>query len=429
MQRTEIKDLQEITETQEVSIYGWVQEIRVLKNLIFIVLRDHTGAAQVTIKKNEVSNSDEVSSLNRESVIKVTGTIVKDSISKLGLEIHAKSLEVLNKAEAPLPLGVIDPVEADFDTRLNNRFLDIRKPEKSLIFKIESSVLWGIREYLREMKFLEVHTPKIVAAATEGGADLFRVQYFEKEAFLNQSPQLYKEILISSGLNRVFEVGPAFRAEEHNTPRHINEFTSIDIEMSFADHNDAMQMLEYSVRNGIERVKNDYGEEMSSYGLNIRIPELPFPRITYEDCRKILVDKNMNLPFGEDFSPEHLREIGKKFEGFYFITDWPSSLRPFYTMPKPDDPEYTNSFDLQYQEKEITSGAQRVHNPELLKRRFIEKGLNPDDFEFYLKAFRYGMPPHAGWAIGLERLVMVLLDLPNIRDATLFPRDRTRIVP
>lgn len=429
MPRIEVKDLHKIPETENVVIYGWMQEIRVLKNVIFIILRDHTGTAQVTIRKNELSNAEEISTLNRESVIKVEGKLVKNTISKLGLEILATSIEVLNEADAPLPLGIIDPVEADFDTRLNNRFLDVRKPEKSLIFKIESSVLWGIREYLREMNFVEVHTPKIVASATEGGADLFRVKYFEKEAFLNQSPQLYKEILISSGLNRVFEVGPAFRAEEHNTPRHLNEFTSIDIEMSFADHNDAMEMLENVIRKGIEKVKNDLGEEMSNLGLELKVPELPFPRIKYEECREILKEKGMELPFGEDFSPDQLREIGNRFKGFYFITDWPASLRPFYTMPKPEDPKYTNSFDLQFNEKEITSGAQRVHNPKMLQDRFLEKGLNPDDFEFYIKAFRYGMPPHAGWAIGLERLVMILLDLSNIRDATLFPRDRTRIVP
>lgn len=429
MQRTYIGNLRNLEESSEVEIAGWTQEIRILKNLIFIVLRDHTGLIQVTVKRSDLENSEDLLSLNRESVIEVEGKLNKKSVSKFGMEISASRIIILNRSEAPLPLGVIDPVEADFDTRLNNRFLDTRKTEKSLIFRGESAILWGIRKFMKENSFVEVHTPKIVAAATEGGADLFGVKYFEKDAYLNQSPQLYKEILMSAGMDRVFEVGPAFRAEEHNTTRHLNEFTSIDIEMSFSNYNDAMNMLEKAVKSGVEMLNEELGEELRNNGIDVKVPEVPFPRITYEECRELLKKESMDLPFGEDFSTEQLRIIGSKFDGFYFITDWPASLRPFYTLPKEDDPKLTNSFDLQYKEIELTSGAQRVHDPEMLKKRFLEKGLNVEDFEFYIRAFRYGMPPHAGWAIGLERLTMILFNLPNIRETTLFPRDRTRITP
>lgn len=429
MQRTYIRELQDLPDESEVMLAGWIQEIRVLKNLIFIVSRDNTGLVQVTVRRGDLANSDEIASLNRESVIEVEGKLNKKSVSKFGMEISASTVKILNRSEAPLPLGVVDPVEADFDTRLNNRFLDARKPEKNLIFKGESAILWGIRKFMKENSFVEVHTPKIVAAATEGGADLFGVKYFEKEAYLNQSPQLYKEILMSAGMDRVFEVGPAFRAEEHNTTRHLNEFTSIDIEMSFSDHNDAMAMLENAVRSGVEMLNSEIGEELSRNGIDVKVPDVPFPRITYEECREMLRKESVDLPFGEDFSTEQLRIIGSKFDGFYFITDWPASLRPFYTIPKEDDPKLTNSFDLQYKEIELTSGAQRVHDPEMLKKRFLEKGLKVEDFEFYIRAFRFGMPPHAGWAIGLERLTMILFNLPNIRETTLFPRDRTRITP
>ena len=429
MQRTYVENLKEKVHGSGVTVSGWIQEIRGLKKISFLVLRDHTGVVQVTLKPENLANYTEIVQLNRESIITVSGELQMGSGAKAGIEILAQRIDLLNPAMAPLPLGITDPVEADFDTRLNNRFLDLRKHERGMIFKVESSLLWGIRKFLASVGFVEVHTPKIVAAATEGGADLFRVQYFEKEAFLNQSPQLYKEILISAGLNRVFEVGPAFRAEEHNTVRHLNEFTSVDIEMAFSDHNDAMTMLENAVKSGIEEVVSLYGETLSGMGKKLEIPATPFPRITYEECISVLEKQGITFTFGEDFTPEQLREIGKGFRDFYFITDWPASLRPFYTMAKPGNEKLTNSYDLQYGEKEITSGAQRVHDPEMLEKKFKQKGLDPSAFEFYIKSFRYGMPPHAGWGLGLERLAMIILDIPNIREVTLFPRDRTRIVP
>ncbi|MCL5441729.1 MAG: aspartate--tRNA(Asn) ligase [Candidatus Thermoplasmatota archaeon] len=429
MERTYLAKVQGAAVNSEINVCGWIQELRALKNIVFIVLRDNTGTVQVTLKPENISNINEVRELERESVICVTGVIPEKTKSTSNREIVASSLVILNRAEKPLPLGITDPVSADFETRLNNRFLDLRKRENALVFRIESSMLWGMRRFFHSKNFVEIHTPKIVAAATEGGADLFGVRYFEKEAYLNQSPQLYKEIMMSAGLDRVFEVGPAFRAEQHNTVRHLNEFTSVDIEMSFADHHDAMHMLENAIRAGIEGTLEELGPEIASSGIRMEIPEVPFPRISYRECIAFLKTRGVDVTFGEDFSPEQLREIGSQYSGFYFITGWPSSLRAFYTMPSAEDPEISNSFDLQYNEKEITSGAQRVHDPELLTKRFLSKGLNPDDFDFYIRAFRYGMPPHAGFGLGLERLVMILCNLQNIREATLFPRDRTRIVP
>ncbi len=429
MIRTAIGDLNSVGQGEKVRLNGWVQDLRRLKSIAFVVLRDHTGTVQVTLKPDALSNYNEVSELSRESVLEIEGKVDRKSGAKAGMEIQALSVNILNISRSPLPLGIDDPVEADFDTRLNNRFLDLRKKENNIIFRVESSLLWGMRKYLMSQNFVEVHTPKIVAAATEGGADLFKVKYFEKDTYLNQSPQLYKEILMSSGMDRVFEVGPAFRAEEHNTPRHLNEFTSVDIEMSFADHNDAMAMLENAVKSGIEEVLKNNADALKLLGKELKVPEVPFPRITYKECVKILEKKGSTFNYGEDFNTEHLKEIGGKFPGFYFITEWPATVRPFYTMPKQDDPSLTNSYDLQFGEKEITSGAQRVHDPDMLEKRFMEKGLNPSDFEFYIKAFRYGMPPHAGWGLGLERLTMIILDIPNIRSVTLFPRDRTRVVP
>ena len=413
----------------EVMLNGWVQDFRVLKTVSFIVLRDHTGVLQVTVKKDREVLQNAISSLQRETVVLVKGKLNKEALTKNGIEVVADSLTVLNISATPLPLGVIDKVNADIETRLNNRFIDLRKEENNLIFRSESELLWGIRRYLHEQKFVEVHTPKIVAAATEGGADLFPVQYFEKNAYLNQSPQLYKEILISAGFNRVFEVGPAFRAEKHNTPRHLNEFTSIDIEMGFSDHTDAMQMLQESIKSGVKQLRSTLGEYLNSHGINLPEPPDKFPKITYNECIEFLSNKNEVVNFGSDFTPENLKIIGSEFPSFYFITEWPSDLRAFYTMPKPGHEELSNSFDLQFKEFEITSGAQRVHDPGMLEMRLRKKGLNPDEFSFYTNAFRYGMPPHAGWGLGLERLTMIMLNLHNIREVTLFPRDRTRISP
>jgi aspartyl-tRNA synthetase len=424
-----VSDLRNIKEGEEVVLNGWLQEIRLLKNISFLVLRDHTGTIQITSKPDITSGYDKLAQITRETVITVTGTLTRKTQSKSGIEVLCKSIKVLNASKSPLPLGIIDPVSADIETRLTNRFLDLRKPEVALIFRTESELLWGMREFFHDSGFVEVHTPKIVAAATEGGADLFPVQYFEKQAYLNQSPQLYKEILISAGMNRVFEVGPAFRAEKHNTPRHLNEFTSIDIEMGFADHHDAMHMLQEGIKSGLRHLVSHKPDFVASLSQQIEVPEGDFPKITYRECIRKLDSHGETVKFGDDFTPEQLKLIGTEFTGFYFITEWPSSLRAFYTHPKPGDETVSNSFDLQYREFEITSGAQRVHDPAMLEERLMSKNLNPDDFSFYLNAFRYGMPPHAGWGLGLERLSLIILNLQNIREAILFPRDRTRITP
>jgi aspartyl-tRNA synthetase len=344
------------------------------------------------------------------------------------MEILGIEIEILSIAETPLPLGVIDRVSADLDTRLNNRFLDLRKPENLLIFQFESQLLFGIREFMNRENFIEVHTPKIVAAATEGGADLFKVEYFEKNAYLNQSPQLYKEILISSGFDKVFEVGPAFRAEKENTVRHLNEFTSIDMEAAFIDDKKAMEYLEEAISYAVNRTVDLMQSRLEENGYNVKKLETPFPRITYEKAMEYLNKKGLKLNFGDDFSPEANKILAEKFRGFYFITGWPADMRPFYTHPD-TNPSITKSFDLQLNDIEVTSGAQRIHNYKMLEDNFIKKGLNKNNFEFYEKAFKYGMPPHAGWGLGLDRLVMNLLGLNNVRESTLFPRDRTRLSP
>lgn len=412
---------------KDVNIYGWIQNSRIVGSLIFLEVRDVSGVTQaVLFRKSNQELFDKLKKINRESVVRISGKVV-ESQSKYGIEVQISEVEILNESMAPLPLGIIDPVEADLETRLENRFLDLRKPSKLAIFKIQSTISNSIRNYFIENGFIEIHTPKIVAAATEGGTELFPVQYFERKAFLSQSPQLYKEIMMSAGFDKVFEIAPAFRAEEHNTTRHLNEFTSIDIEVSFVDDEGVMRILEDVIKVSADSVRDKNKKELDLLGKEPLNTNYNFKRITYSEYIHMAKGKGFYIKDGEDLSTPILKGVGSDLREFYFITRWPRDLKPFYVQPY--DEKYSRGFDLQYGELEITSGAQRVHNPEVLIENLKKKGLNPESFSFYIKAFQYGMPPHAGWAIGLERLTMVLLDLNNIREATLFPRDRTRLTP
>ena len=409
---------------KELTVGGWIHDIRNLGGIAFILLRDREGIIQVTAIKKMLGKDSfqKITTLPRESVIMVKGEVKHNKEVKSGFEILPKEFKILSVANIPLPLGVADKVGADLDTRLDFRFMDIRKQEIADIFKMRSVMSKAVREQLEKEKFIEIHTPKIVATATEGGANLFKIKYFERDAYLNQSPQLYKQLMIAAGFDRVYEIGPAFRAEEHNTVRHLNEFISIDIEMAFADEEDAMGVLERVIANTITHTKNME---------NSRIKEvnLPFPRIEYTKCVEIAKSKGVDIKWGEDISMEASKIIAEENKSFYFITKWPTELKPFYVMPFEGDEKVCRGFDLMFAEKEITSGAQRVHDPDLLKERIKKQGLNAEQFKFYTRGFEYGMPPHAGWGLGMERLVMILTDAQNIRECVLFPRDRTRLVP
>jgi aspartyl-tRNA synthetase len=416
---------------KEVMVAGWIQDIRNLGGIAFILLRDRTGVLQVTaIKKHHGEEFfKKITTLPRESVIMIKGKVQPNKEVASGFEILPSEMKVLGLAKTPLPLGVVDKVEADMDTRLDARFIDLRKEEISAIFKIRSTILGAVREVFEKEGFIEVHTPKIVATATEGGTALFEAQYFEKKAYLNQSPQLYKQMLMATGFDKVYEIGPAFRAEEHDTTRHLNEFTSIDIEMAFADEEDAMGVLERCVYNAILKTRELNENEMRVLGSDMDIPALPFRRITYSDCLDIVKNGDFEMEWGEDFPMEAMKIIGEQIPDFFFITKWPTRSKPFYTQPFENKPEICRGFDLQYKEKEITSGAQRVHDVVLLKKRLEEQNLNPSEFKFYLDAFEYGIPPHSGWGLGAERLTMILTGMQNIRECVLFPRDRKRLVP
>lgn len=415
-----------------ITVAGWVEDIRNLGSIAFIILRDRKGTLQVTaLKKENPDLFEKLVNIPRETVISVEGLCKKSDKARNNYEVIPKQIEILSTSETPLPLGVVDKVESELETRLDNRFIDLRKQDIQAIFKIRNVVIAAVHEYLRSENFVEVHTPNIIASSSEGGTDVFKIKYFEKDAFLAQSPQLYKQMLMATGLDRVYEIAWYFRAEEHNTRRHLNESTAVDLEMAFiSSEEDVMKILEGLVYN-MWKKSGECKEELESLGKKIVVPKLPFKRLTYDDVLKKLNNSGSEIKWGADLGAEEERLLGEimKKEGhdFYFITKYPIEAKPFYTMLEGD--KYSRGFDLECKGVEIASGSQRIHDVELLKNRLEACDLNPKDFESYLKAFRYGMPPHGGFGFGIERFLMELLDIKNIRECILFPRDRTRLTP
>jgi aspartyl-tRNA synthetase len=417
------------------TVAGWVHEIRDLGGIAFLILRDRTGKLQVKFEKDEM-DADLVETglgVHRESVVAVTGAVEEEPRAPTGLEMVPDSIDVLAEADPELPLDPSGKVDAELPTRLDNRTLDLRKPEVKAIFEIRSEILRSVRDYFRSVGSTEINTPKIVATGTEGGTELFPITYFGKEAFMNQSPQLFKQLMVGSGLERVFEIGPIFRAEEHNTPRHLNEATMIDFESAFVDHHEAMDVCEGTLKAAYEGVAENCAEELELLGYDdFEVPDADFPRLTYEEAIERInatgaLDEQ--LVWGDDLSTEAEKALGSDVGGHYFITDWPSEIKPFYIQDYDDDPQLSKGFDLMHPRMELVSGGQREHRYDELVAGFEQQGLDPEQFDYYTKMFKYGMPPHAGWAYGVERLVMTMLDLGNIREAVLFPRDRQRLCP
>ncbi|MFC6836566.1 aspartate--tRNA(Asn) ligase [Halomarina ordinaria] len=420
----------------DVTVAGWAHELRDLGGIAFLILRDKTGKIQVKFAKDEMDDDlvETGTGVSRESVVKVVGHVEEEPRAPTGVEVVPESVEVVAPADPELPLDPSGKVGAELPTRLDNRTLDLRRDEPKAVFEIRAEILRAVREYFREVDATEINTPKIVATGTEGGTELFPITYFGEEAFMNQSPQLFKQLMVGSGLERVFEIGPIFRAEEHNTPRHLNEATSIDFESAFADHREAMDVCEGAVRAAYEAVAENCAAELEVLGLDdeFEVPEEAFPRLSYEEAiERINATGELDdqLVWGDDLPTEGEKALGRDVGGHYFITDWPSEIKPFYIKDHDDDSALSTGFDMMHPRMELVSGGQREHRHDQLVAGFEQQGLDPESFEYYTKMFRYGMPPHAGFGLGGERLVMTMLGLDNIREAVLFPRDRQRLSP
>jgi aspartyl-tRNA synthetase len=419
------------------NIAGWVHEIRDLGKLKFVLIRDNYGLIQVTLPKKFVS--DEVfaktKELTKESVVIVKGKVQKEDRAPNGYEILPESIQILSLAETPLPLDPTGKVDANLDTRLDHRVVDLRRDRVGAIFKIRSVALDAMRKFLVSEGFTEIHSPRIISTSSEGGTDLFPLAYFEREAFLAQSPQLYKQMMMGTGIEKVYEVATYFRAEEHDTVSHLNEVTAIDVEMSFIeDEEEVMDVVEGLAASMIDGIRKKCGSQLEVLGKEIDKPKRPFPRLEYKKVLTMLRDEeNLRVPSGDDLNTEAEKALGRimarKGVDLYFVKKYPLEIKPFYTMPDHKAPKLSNSFDLELKGREVVSGSQRIHDYGLLTERIKSKGLNPEGFGPYLEAFRFGMPPHGGFGLGIERFLMLLLDLPNIREAVLFPRDRHRLTP
>ena len=420
-----IEDIHADMKDQEVVICGWIEDLRKMGKMTFLTLRDSTGITQI-ILTDEVAKS--IDGVTRQSVVKVNGKIQDTKARDFECEVKASEINLLAKAVYPLPIDPLGRLESHIDNRLNTRALDMRNQKTASIFKIRHHVLASLRETLSKKKFIEITTPKIIGSASEGGANLFSLDYFGKQAYLAQSPQLYKEQM-TIGLERVFEIASFYRAEKSHTGRHLSEFTSVDIEAAFMDYTDVMTVLEDLVLNTFKYVSVNCKKEQEIIGNKITVPNEPFKKITYSDALDELNRKDAKLEFGDDLLDSHLRILEENHPEFYFLTDWPIKLKPFYISEKEDNSEISESFDLQFGYLELSSGGTRLYIPEKIKIRLAEQDLDPTKFSEHLQAFDWGMPPHAGWGLGLERLLTVILGIDNVREVILYPRDPERLKP
>jgi nondiscriminating aspartyl-tRNA synthetase len=440
MSRTLINDLKDHID-EVVTVKGWLQTLRDQKKMQFLILRDRTGLVQVAHYRPEHPEiGDQISALGTESALTITGKVVKNDVVKLGgLEIQLHDIVIDNNAEAPLPLDPFDQENIPaIDFRMDWRYLDLRRNQNLLLFQVETLLEHAMREFWIKEGFIEIHSPKIMGSPSESGAELFEVDYFERKAYLAQSPQFYKQMAMASGFERVFEIGPVFRADPSYTSRHMTEFTGLDMEISWIDsHEDVLKFTERWLNYAFQRVKNELGDKiMEVFGIEVTVPELPFPRLTMAKTMDVLKKVGYQLPKERkgDLDPGGERAIAeyikKEFNNeFFYLIDWPISVRPFYHMRHPDNPELTRSFDLIAGGLEIATGAQREHRYDVLKKQALEYGLGLESIQFYLDFFHYGCPPHGGFGMGLSRLLMVLLKLPNIREAVYLFRGPNRLHP
>jgi len=415
---------------KKVNVAGWVEDVRPLGSLTFLTIRDVSGIVQVIFSKGNTPQDifSTAKLVARQSAVLIHGTVKESKAKGIKVEVQADDMQVLSKAYHPLPIDPTGRVSSSLDLRLDARALDLRNPSTLAIFKIRHTALQSIRKTLIDKKFIEVNTPKIIGQAAEGGATLFSLDYFGKKAFLAQSPQLYKEQLTLS-LDRVFEISTYFRAEESHTRRHLNEFVSVDIEAAFSYKEDVMDVLEGIVVRTIDDILKNCRNELKLLNRDLEVPRVPFDSLTYSQAIEELKASGLKINFGDDPDTRALKRLSKRHKGFYFITDWPTSLKPFYIETKKDNDEISESFDLMYGYLELASGGTRVSDRAKLEKRLLDSGIDPKDFSEHLKAFTWGMPVHAGWGLGLDRFTMVLTGMKNIRDVILYPRDRFRLNP
>lgn len=433
MNRSLTNELNSLPEGEEVSLKGYVDVIRRLGGLTFFNLRDRKGIVQVTL---EGSKSTGFPILKRYDIVSLNGLKRPEERAPNGYEIVPSSLEVISSPEEQYPLSITPKSVEKLDTVLEYRPISLRNPKIRNIFTIQQATAQAFRDYLKTQDFTEIFSPKIVSQGAEGGSNVFKLQYFSKEAFLAQSPQFYKQMMVGSGLERVFEIGHVYRAEPHDTGRHLSEYVGMDIEMGFIDSfHDLMDLEEGMLKYIFGTLTEKYSHILEEFGVKPPVVPKIIPRIPLSEMREMITkEKKKDFTGVSDIDPEGERlstEIVRREYGsdLVFLTHYPMSVRPFYTMPNKNDPTLSDSFDLVYNGLEITTGGQRIHNYRQLVESMQKANVSLDKSEGYLSAFKYGMPPHGGMGLGLERLTAKILGLSNVREASLFPRDRNRITP
>ena len=429
--------VQAASDGDSVLVAGWAAQVKSLGKIGFLVVRDRTGQVQVTVPGGHAQLPD-LGKIPPESVIAARGAVQQSKLKSGGKEILLDRFEVIALSEPNLPIDVSGKIPAGLDIRLDNRFLDLRVPRNLAIFKVRSRINVAIREFLIGDGFIEMQTPKIMSAGAEGGATLFPVLYYDRKAYLSQSQQLYKQMMLMAGFEKVFEIGPSFRAEKSHTMRHQTEFTQLDFEMAFIDdEDDVLKVLERLFSHVVKTVKEACQEELAIIGATVELPKFPFPRVTYPEAIRLLNEDGVPLKVGDDIGTEDEKRLGgivKRTLGAdaYFITKYPWSQKPFYIMKddeEADGERLSRGFDFEYLGDELVSGGQREHRIGVLKEQIADKGLKVEQFDFYTTPFAYGAPPHGGFGMGIDRLTMKILKLENVREAILFPRDPDRLVP
>ncbi len=415
---------------------GWVQDIRLIGGLKFLVVKDREGFFQITLPKKAVSPEIFAvpDKLTKESVVLVEGEVKAAAQAAGGIEVIPARLEVVSLAGAPTPLDTSGKIASGLDARLDYRFLDLRNHKSIALFKLRAKMLKYVIDYFDAQGFFNINTPKLTSAGVESGAELFEVKYFDRKAYLAQSPQIYKQMMVCAGFEKVFEIGAVYRAEKSQTTRHLTEFTGVDFEMGFIDSfQEPMDVIEGMFKHVLAELNRNCAAELALFDRKPLVPK-KIPRITMDEAKKLLAERGKKIPAGEDLDPEAERLIAKivkeKFgEEFVFVTHYPYSKRPFYHMKPAGQPDVTLSFDLIWNGIEVSTGAQREHRYEVLKAQAQEKGLDLDAMTDYANLFKYGAPPHGGAGLGLDRFVECLLELDNIREGILLPRDPVRLTP
>ncbi len=419
---------------ERVRLAGWLHRLRRLSNVTFLVLRDAQGLAQIIL--DEPESIAKLNALNAEAVLGVEGIVVAEPQAPDGVELRQAQVEVISPSSAPPPFDLFRPtLKAQLPTILDHAAIALRHPRQRALFRLSSASMSGFRATLRERDFVEIQTPKIVASATEGGANVFTIDYFGRPAYLAQSPQFYKQTMVGV-FERVFEVGPVFRAEPHDTPRHLNEYVSLDVEFGFIkDHTTVMALLGDVLRGMLAALVTEAADALAV--LRVRLPEVPLamPSIHFRAAQELILEQTgEDIRHEPDLAPVHERFLGEWAQRTYgseflFVVGYPMVKRPFYTYPDPQQPAYSNSFDLLFRGLELVTGGQRLHRYEEYLAALGERGIDPEPFTGYLEAFKYGMPPHGGFAIGLERWIARLVEVANVRETALFPRDQQRLTP